>query len=152
METPVKNKLAFIWEGDDGAIRRYTYGDVYRETCKMACALRNLKVGKGDTVGIYMPMSPQIVFSLLACLKIGAIPIPIFSGFGPAPVAARLRDAEAKVLITADGSFRRGRSSPSRRTRTRPWARSPASTTWWSTAGRGSTSPGTPPGTSGWTS
>jgi len=112
MDTPVKNKLAFIWEGDDGAVRRYTYADVYREVCKMACALRNLKVGKGDTVGIYMPMSPQIVFALLACLKIGAIAIPIFSGFGPGPLAARLKDAEAKVLITADGSFRRGKVFP----------------------------------------
>jgi acetyl-CoA synthetase len=109
MDTSVKNMLAFIWEGDDGAIRRYTYGDVYREVCRMACALRNLKVGKGDAVGLYMPMSPQIVFSLLACLKIGAVVIPIFSGFGPAAVASRLRDAEAKVLITADGSLRRGK-------------------------------------------
>jgi len=112
MDTPVKDKLAFIWEGDDGAIRRYTYSDVYREVCRMACGLKNLKVGKGDAVGIYMPMSPQIVFALLACLKIGAIAIPIFSGFGPAAVATRLRDAEAKVLFTADGSFRRGKTFP----------------------------------------
>ncbi len=112
MKTPVKDKLAFIWEGDDGAIRRYTYGDVYRETCKMANALKNLRVGKGDAVGIYMPMSPQIIFSLLACWKVGAITIPIFSGFGPAPLAARLRNAEAKVLITADGSMRRGKVFP----------------------------------------
>jgi acetyl-CoA synthetase len=112
MTTHVKDKLAFIWEGDDGAVRRYTYKDVYREVCKMANALKNLKVEKGDTVGIYMPMSPQIIFSLLACLKIGALAIPIFSGFGPAPVSARLRDAEAKVLITADASMRRGKIFP----------------------------------------
>ncbi|MFW6113749.1 MAG: AMP-binding protein, partial [Actinomycetota bacterium] len=112
MGTPTEDKLAFIWEGDDGAIRRYTYKQVNREVCRMANALKNLGIARGDTVGIYMPMSPQIVFSLLACLKMGAIAIPIFSGFGPAAVAARLSDAEAKVLITADGSMRRGKIFP----------------------------------------
>lgn len=112
MQTEVRNKAAFIWEGDDGTARSYTYDEVHTWTCRMARALRDAGIGRGDVVGIYMPMIPEIVFSLLACLKIGAIAIPIFSGFGPAPVAVRLRDAGAKVLVTADGSMRRGKAFP----------------------------------------
>ncbi len=112
MQTEVRDKPAFIWEGDGGDARSYTYAEVHAWTCRMARALREAGIERGDVVGIYMPMIPEIVFSLLACLKVGAIAIPVFSGFGPAPVAARLRDAGAKVLITADGSMRRGRVFP----------------------------------------
>ncbi|MBW2305352.1 MAG: AMP-binding protein [Deltaproteobacteria bacterium] len=105
----VKNRLAFIWEGEDGSIQKWTYGDLYIEANRCANALRGLGVGKGDTVGLYMPMIPELIVAFFACLKVGAPMVPVFSGFGAAALGVRLEDAEAKVLITTDGSLRRGR-------------------------------------------
>jgi acetyl-CoA synthetase len=101
--------IAVIWEGEEGAVRRLTYAELTRLTNQAAQALAALGVGKGDRVGIFLPMIPEVVAATLACGKLGAIFIPIFSGYGPEAVASRLRDAEATVLVTADGFFRRGK-------------------------------------------
>ena len=106
----LRGKSALVWEGEEGAKRLFTFEQLYREVNRAANALRELGVGKGDTVGIYMPMVPETVITMLACFKVGAIAIPIFSGYAPPAVAQRLNDAKAKVLFTADGSVRRGKS------------------------------------------
>ncbi len=101
--------LAVIWEGEEGDIRRVTYREL-RETCdRLANGLVSLGVGKGDSVGIFLPMSPEAIAAVMACAKLGAVWLPIFSGFAADAVAQRLRDAEAKLLITADGFPRRGK-------------------------------------------
>lgn len=104
-----KNKIAFIWMGENGEERRRSYWDLYLEANKFANALKSLGVKKGDTIGLYIPMLPETVIALFAILKIGAIAVPIFSGYSPAAVSTRLKDAESKVLITADGYYRRGK-------------------------------------------
>jgi acetyl-CoA synthetase len=103
-----RNKLALIWEGEDGEVRSYTYWQLWIETNRLANALRALGVGKGDRVGIFMPMVPEVCIASLACSKVGAIYTPIFSGYAAPAIAARLNDCEAKLLITADGFSRRG--------------------------------------------
>lgn len=108
-EGPEKDKLALVWEGENGEVRRLTYGELYSEVNKMANALKELGVNKGDAIGLYMPMTVEISVALLAALKVGAICIPIFSGFGPAATATRLKSANAKILFTADGSYRAGK-------------------------------------------
>ncbi len=105
------NKLCIIWEGDDGAVRRLTYQEVFEQSNQVANALQDMGIKKGDTVGIYMPMTPEIVIAMMACFKIGAAVIPIFSGFGNMAVSTRLEDGEAKVLFTADGGLRRGKAT-----------------------------------------
>ncbi|MCB1213914.1 MAG: acetate--CoA ligase [Deltaproteobacteria bacterium] len=102
-------EIAFIWEGDCGAVVKMTYAELHKKVGRLAKGLQNLGVEKGDRVGLYLPMVPEMVVSFFACLKIGAVVIPVFSGFGPEPLAIRLNHAEAKLLITADGSFRRGK-------------------------------------------
>jgi acetyl-CoA synthetase len=102
------NKIALIWEGEDGTVRRLTYRELYAETNRLANAFKRLGIAKGDRVGIFMPMFSETVIALLACAKIGAISTPIFSGFGAQAVATRLNDCEAKLLITADSFYRRG--------------------------------------------
>jgi len=104
-----KDNIAIIWEDEAGNTRKYTYFELYYEVNKLANALKELGVQKGDRVGIYMPMVPEIVVGFLAIIKIGAIAIPIFSGFGFSALASRLNIAEAKILLTADGSIRRGK-------------------------------------------
>jgi acetyl-CoA synthetase len=99
---------AIVWEGEDGDVRRLTYAQLGAEVNRAANGLASLGVGQGDAVGVYMPMVPEAVIAAYACAKIGAIYMPIFSGFGAPAVATRLNDAKAKVLITADGFFRRG--------------------------------------------
>jgi acetyl-CoA synthetase len=101
-------RTALIWEGDDGAIARWSYQRLLEETNRTANALRELGVERGDRVGIFLPMLPETVAAVLACGKIGAIFTPMFSGYGEEAVASRLRDAGAKLLITADGFRRRG--------------------------------------------
>ena len=104
-----KNKVAFIWVGENGEEKRYSYWDLYFEVNRFANALKNLGVKKGDTVGLCIPMLPETVISLFAILKIGAIVVPIFSGYSSAAVSTRLKDAMSKILITADGYYRRGK-------------------------------------------
>ena len=102
-----KDGLAIIWEGENGDVRKLTYLQLYKEVNKFANVLKELDIKKGDRVGIYMPMSPEIVIGFLAIMKIGAIAIPIFSGFGWGALASRLSIANAKILLTADASIRR---------------------------------------------
>src|SRR5690348_11651574 len=103
-----RDKTAIIWEGEPGEVRKLTYGELDRHVSRLAGALRRLGVTPGDRVGIFMPMSPEVAVSVLAVAKIGAVIIPLFSGYGPEAIATRLRDGEAKVLICADGFYRRG--------------------------------------------
>jgi acetyl-CoA synthetase len=103
---------AAIWEGEDCEARRWTYAELRGQTDRLARGLRSLGVGSGDAVGIFLPMALETVAAVMACSKIGAIWVPIFSGFGPDAVAARLADAGAKVLLTADGALRKGRVVP----------------------------------------
>ncbi|RLF37335.1 MAG: AMP-dependent synthetase [Thermoplasmata archaeon] len=109
-ESDKKNNIAIIWENEKGDNRKLTYYELYREVNKFANALKQLGVKRGDRIGIYMPMIPEIVIGFLAVLKTGAIAIPIFSGFGGHALASRLDIAEAKVLLTADGTIRRGKT------------------------------------------
>ena len=108
VRTPRRNKLALIWEGEDGEVRKLTYWELHRETSRLAGALKAMGIQKGDRVGIFMPMVPETAIASLACSKIGAIYIPIFSGFGAPAAASRLTDCGARLLITADGFCRRG--------------------------------------------
>jgi acetyl-CoA synthetase len=106
--SPLASNLALIWEGEDGDVRRITYRELAAEVNKVANGLSELGIAVGDTVGVYMPMVPEAVIAAYACAKIGAIYLPIFSGFGGPAVAARLDDAAVKLLFTADGFYRRG--------------------------------------------
>lgn len=110
METPQRDRIALRWEGEEGATRALTYAELYEEVNRTANALRRLGLGKGDAIGLFMPMTPEIAIALLAIAKIGGIILPLFSGYGAGAVATRLADAEAKALLTADGVFRRGRA------------------------------------------
>jgi acetyl-CoA synthetase len=103
---------AIIWEGEEGATRTLTYGDLSGEVCHLAAALRRLGVGKGDAVALFLPMVPEAVVAFMAICHIGAIVVPIFSGFAAQAVAVRLNDAEAKAVVCADGFFRRGSVVP----------------------------------------
>jgi len=104
-----RTRTAFIWAGEDGSVKRYSYRDLCEETDRLANALEGLGVNEGDPVALVLPMIPETVISLYAILKIGAIVVPIFSGLGAPAIATRLARSGAKVLITADGTYRRGR-------------------------------------------
>ncbi|MFN8596941.1 MAG: AMP-binding protein [Anaerolineae bacterium] len=106
--TPTENKTALIYESEAGTTRTLTYGQLYREVNKAANGLRSIGLGKGDAIGLFMPMTPEIVIALLAIAKIGGVILPLFSGYGEAAIASRLLDAEAKALFTTDGFYRRG--------------------------------------------
>jgi acetyl-CoA synthetase len=103
-----KNKVAVIWEGDTGEKRMITYLELYREVSRFANLLRDLGVRKGDRVVLYMPMIPEALFGMLACARIGAIHSVVFGGFSAEALRDRIIDAGAKVVITADGGFRKG--------------------------------------------
>lgn len=100
---------AIIFEGEEGEVRTLTYAQLHAEVCRFANGLRSLGVEKGDRVGLFMPFTPEVAVSMLACGKIGAIFIPIFSGYAAPSAASRLNDCGAKVLVTADGFTRRGK-------------------------------------------
>ncbi|MGB8647518.1 MAG: AMP-binding protein [Anaerolineae bacterium] len=106
--TPTADRPALKWEGEEGATRTLTYGELSREVNRMANGLRALGLKKGDAIGLYMPMTPEIVIALLAIVRIGGTILPLFSGYGPGAAAVRLNDAGAKALFTADGAQRRG--------------------------------------------
>jgi acetyl-CoA synthetase len=106
--SPLAGKIAVRWEGEDGEVRTLTYRELYAEVCRAAWALRQLGVGRGDRVAIYLPMIPEVAVAALACAKIGAIFTPVFSGFGAEALGARIQDCEARVIVTADGFYRRG--------------------------------------------
>ncbi len=103
-----KNKAAIIWEGEPGEVRVVTYGELLREVCKFANVLKSLGVSKGDRVGIYLPMIPEAAVAMLACARIGAVHSVVFGGFSAEAVSDRMNDAEAKLIVTADGACRRG--------------------------------------------
>jgi acetyl-CoA synthetase len=104
-----KNKLAYIWEGEMGEVRTYTYYQLYREVNKLAKVLKGFGVNKGDRVAVFLPVIPELPMALLATARIGGVHAVIFSGFSAEALADRVNDCGAKVLITADGSFRRGK-------------------------------------------
>ena len=108
--TPVENRAAIRWEGEDGSSRVLTYADLYRQVNRFANGLRELGVAKGDVVGLYMPMVPEIAIALFAIAKTGAIVLPLFSGYGADALSTRLSDAEAKAIVTCDGYYRRGQA------------------------------------------
>lgn len=110
--TSAGSNIALIWEGERGESKSFTYIELSIEVNKVANALRELGLGKGDPIGLFMPMTPEVVISLLAIAQIGAIILPLFSGYGSGAVAQRLKDAGAKALFTADGFTRRGKIIP----------------------------------------
>ena len=112
VQNGMRNKAAIIWEGEPGEQRTLTYWDLYREVNKFGNVLRSLGIGKGDRVAIYMPMIPELVIALLGCARIGAIHSVVFGGFSSDALKDRINDAQAKLLITADGGFRRGQLIP----------------------------------------
>ncbi|SIS06568.1 AMP-binding protein [Natronorubrum thiooxidans] len=103
-----RNKVATIWEGENGEIREITYHELHRQSNQVANALEERGIETGDTVGLYMPMVPEVVSILYGCFKVGAIAVPIFSGFGVDAAATRISDSECSVLFTGDGFYRRG--------------------------------------------
>ncbi|OIB56416.1 AMP-binding protein [Natrialba sp. SSL1] len=103
-----RNKVATIWEGEDGNVREVTYHELRRQSNQVANALEQRGIETGDTVGLYMPMVPEVVSILYGCFKVGAIAVPIFSGFGVDAAATRIADSECSVLFTGDGFYRRG--------------------------------------------
>ena len=107
-----RNKAAFIWEGEKGEERVLTFGDLYREVNKFSNAMKKLGVVKGDRVTIYMPMIPELPIALLACARIGAPHSVVFGGFSAESLRDRINDADSKLVITADGSYRRGQVVP----------------------------------------
>lgn len=107
------DKTALLWEGDDpDAARRISYRELHREVCRLANALRNLGVRKGDRVTLYLPMIPEAAYAMLACARIGAIHSVVFGGFSPDALAGRIADCGSKLVITADEGLRGGRRVP----------------------------------------
>jgi acetyl-CoA synthetase len=110
--TEIDKRLAIKSEIEDGTTRTVTYKELREQVDEMAGALRGLGLGGGDAIGVFMPMVPEIVIAMLAIIKIGGIFLPLFSGFGAAAIVSRLNDADAKALITAAGTYRRGKFCP----------------------------------------
>jgi acetyl-CoA synthetase len=106
--TSVWDKTYLVWEGEDGGRRSVTYAEFDADVCRFAAALRERGYGRGDVVGLYLPMLPESFAAMFAILKVGGIVLPLFSGFGPQPIAVRLNDSDAKAVVTADGTLRRG--------------------------------------------
>jgi acetyl-CoA synthetase len=101
-------KPAILWEGEDGATRTVTYQDLFHDVCKFANVLKSLGVKKGDRVTVYLPMIPELPVTMLACSRIGAIHVVVFSGFSTTSLRDRIDDSKSKVIITADVGFRKG--------------------------------------------
>jgi len=103
-----RNKAAFIWEGEPGEVRTLTYNQLHTEVCKFANVLKSLGIKKGDTVAIYMGMTPELAIAMLACARIGAAHSVVFGGFSANALVDRINDAQSVAVITQDGSYRRG--------------------------------------------
>ncbi len=110
IKTPRKNKLAYIWEGEMGETRTFTYYQLYREVNKLAKAFKDAGIKKGDRIAVYLPVIPELPITLLATARVGAIHTVVFSGFSSEALAGRVNDSGARILVTADGSFRRGKT------------------------------------------
>jgi acetyl-CoA synthetase len=108
-QNATRNKLALIWEGEDGTLRTFSYFALNREVCQFANVLKSMGVRKGDRVTIYMPRIPELVMAMLACAKIGAVHSVVYGGFSVEALHERIEDSESKVLITADGGYLRGK-------------------------------------------
>jgi acetyl-CoA synthetase len=108
LETARRNKAALIWEGEPGEVRTLTYAQLHRDVCRLANALTSLGVEKGDRVAIYLPMIPEAAVAMLACARIGAPHNVVFGGFSAEALRERINDAKCKLVITADGGYRRG--------------------------------------------
>jgi acetyl-CoA synthetase len=106
------DKVAYHWIGEPGDTRTVTYADLHREVQKAANALKELGIETGDRVAIYMPMIPELPIAMLACARIGAPHTVVFAGFSAEALSGRINDAQAKLVITADGSYRRGKAMP----------------------------------------
>ncbi len=109
-KTSTAQQAAIMWEGEEGLKTTLTYQQLFEQVNQTCNALKELGLKKGDAVGLYMPMTPEIVIALLAIAKLGGIILPLFSGYGAGAVVSRLKDAEAVALFTCDGSFRRGKA------------------------------------------
>jgi acetyl-CoA synthetase len=120
-----RNKAAIVWEGEPGDQRTLTYQQLHREVCRFANVLKGLGIKTGDVVSIYMPMTPELAVAMLACARIGAVHSVIFAGFSAEAVADRNNDAQAKLQITADGAWRRGKPLPLKATIDEALAKSP---------------------------
>jgi acetyl-CoA synthetase len=107
--TKIDNRVAIKSEIEEGTTRTLTYKELREQVDMMAAALRHLGLGKGDAIGVFMPMVPEIVIAMLAIIKIGGFFLPLFSGFGASAIVSRLKDGDAKALFTADGTYRRGK-------------------------------------------
>ncbi|MEB3297926.1 MAG: acetate--CoA ligase [Candidatus Sericytochromatia bacterium] len=108
LDGAVRNRAALVWEGEPGDSRTLTYLELHREVCRMANALQQLGLAKGDRVGIYMPMVPEAVVGMLACARLGLVHSVVFGGFSAEALKDRMNDAGAKAILTADGGWRRG--------------------------------------------
>ena len=126
LEAGLGDRVAYHWEGEPGDTRTITYRDLYEETCRLAHALRELGVKKGDRVAIYLGMVPELPAAMLACARIGAAHSVVFGGFASDSLRDRINDAEAKVLITADGGWRRGQVVPLKANADRAIAETPS--------------------------
>ena len=112
LTTERRDKIALIWEGEPGDSRTFTYSQLHREVCQIANVLKQLGVQKGDRIGLYLPMIPEAVIAMLACTRIGAPHTVVFGGFSAEALKDRLLDAQAKVVITADGGWRKDAMVP----------------------------------------
>jgi acetyl-CoA synthetase len=111
-DTPAWNNVFLVWEGEDGTVRRFTYRELESEVARLAFGLHALDVRQGDRVAIYLPNIPEAFVALFAILKLGAIAVPLFSGFGAQPLGSRLQDADVHTVLTADGGWRKGAFLP----------------------------------------
>jgi len=116
MKTWRRNKVALYWESEDGTSRTLSYAELYRDVNRFASILKKLGVGKGDRVALYLPMIPELPIFMLACARIGAPHTVIFSGFSAGALAERVNNLQAKIIVTADGGYRRGRIIPLKKT------------------------------------
>ena len=112
LQTDRRDKPALIWEGEPGDTRTLTYRELHAEVCRFANVLKQLGVNKGDVVSIYMPLVPELAIAMLACARIGAVHCVIFGGFSAEAIADRNNNASAKIVLTADGGWRRGKQLP----------------------------------------
>ena len=108
LSTATRNKLAYIWEGEDGSVRTMSYHALSREVCKFSNVLKSMGVKKGDRVTIYLPRVLELPISMLACAKVGAVHSVVYGGFSVEALNERIQDSESKVLVTADGGYLRG--------------------------------------------
>ena len=109
---PRRNKAAIVWEGEPGDRRTLTYFDLYRQVSQFANVMKSLGIKRGDRVAIYLPLIPELAIAMLACARIGAVHSVVFGGFSSESLRDRINDAQATLLITADGGWRRGQVVP----------------------------------------